>query len=102
MAAGTVSVLHVGGYQSVAAPLDHGLEAVVPTWEFFIGDHPHAPLVDAAGRRPPFVQMADADRLVHSGAGPRSGLRSPENLNRCRRRHHNPCMAPHGVASGWF
>ena len=78
MAAGTVSVLHVGGYQPVAASPDREVEAAVPTWEFFISDRPHAPLVDAAGRRQPFVQMADADRQVHSGAGPHSGLRSPE------------------------
>ncbi len=96
MAAGTVSVLHVGGYQPMAASLDREVEAAVPTWEFFIGDRPHAPLADAAGRRQPFVQMADADRLVHSGAGPQSGLRSPDNLNRCRRRHHSPYQTPPG------
>ena len=40
----------------------------VPTWEFFIGDRPHAPQLDGAGRRQPFVQVADADRLVQKGA----------------------------------
>ena len=68
VAAGTVSVLHVGGFQPTTAPAEGNFRASVPTWEFFIGDRPHAPLIDAAGRRQPFVQMADVDRLVQKGA----------------------------------
>ena len=64
MAAGTVSVLHVGGFRPMAASRVGNLQAVLPSWEIFISDRPHAPPLDAAGRRQPFVQMADADRLV--------------------------------------
>ena len=66
--AGTICVFHVGGYQD-AAP-DGGSNAgplPVPRWEFFIGDAPHAPLVNGAGRRQPMVQIADADRNAVSG-----------------------------------
>ena len=71
VAAGTVSVLHVGGYQDAAASPQIDDDAAVPSWEFFIADRPHAPPVD--GRRQPFVQIADADRLVRSGTLTRTG-----------------------------
>lgn len=57
---GTVYVFHVGG----------GVEGVssgrqnVRRWEFFIADRPHAPAIDATGRRQPFAQIQAAEKLA--------------------------------------
>lgn len=66
--AGTICVFHVGGYREGAPEGGSDTSpSPVPRWEFFIGDAPHAPPVDGAGRRQPMVQIADADRNAASG-----------------------------------
>ena len=64
VAAGTVCVFHVGSCQEAAR---EGGSDEPPRWDFFIGDAPHAPELDSAGRRQPMAQIADADRHSVSG-----------------------------------
>ena len=67
VSAGTVCVFHVGGHQEAVNEGGSDERLPVPRWEFFIGDAPHAPSVDGAGRRQPMAQIADADRAAVSG-----------------------------------
>jgi len=71
VAAGTVCVFHVGGYQGAPADNVPGEQpTAVPRWEFFIGDRPHAARSDATGARQPMAQISDADRCAAAGTSP--------------------------------
>jgi hypothetical protein len=66
VATGSICMFHVGGCREKA--LCGSSEDSVPRWEFFMGDRPHAPAVDAHGKHQPMVQLAAADCIVQSGS----------------------------------
>ncbi len=49
--AGTVCVFHMGGHEELYTAED-GSASSMQRWEFFVGDQPHAQLVDGQGMRP--------------------------------------------------
>lgn len=65
ISAGSVCVFHVGG--NVDEVVTDPNVPEVPRWEYFIGDRPLAPLVDAMQRRRCIAQLAAIEK--HSEAG---------------------------------